>query len=64
MIQGGGFEWKDGTTASVIRTSGDMATGENWAELPAVDVGAEGLSVTLKEFSITTYVINGIEYKK
>ena len=60
----GGFEWKDGITASVIRTSGDMATGENWAELPAVDVGAEGLSVTLKEFSITTYVINGIEYKK
>jgi len=58
-----GFVWKDGAKASVIRTSGDMATGENWAELPAVEVGAEGLSVTLKEFSITTYVIDGIEYK-
>lgn len=58
-----GFVWEEGTKASVIRTSGDMATGENWAELPAVEVGAEGLSVTLKEFSITTYVIDGIEYK-
>ena len=58
-----GFVWKDGAKASVIRTSGDMATGENWAELPAVEVGAEGLRVTLKEFSITTFVIDGIEYK-
>ncbi len=58
-----GFAWKEGTKASVIRTSGDMATGENWAELPAVEVGTEVLSVTLKEFSITTFVIDGIECK-
>jgi len=52
----------DGGTAKVIRTSGDMETGENWAELPNVEVGKDVFSIDLKEHSITTFIIENITY--
>ncbi len=51
---------ESGTTAEVIRTSGDMATGENWAELDPVSVVDGALNVTVKGNSITTYVVSGV----
>lgn len=54
---------KTGTTADVIRTSGDMQTGENWAKLDSVSVENSKLNVTLKGNSITTFVVNGVSDK-
>ncbi len=52
----------EGGTAKVIRTSGELETGENWAELPEVTVGSDKIEVNLKEHSITTFIIDGINY--
>lgn len=46
-----------GTSAKVIRTSGNMETGEKWKELDAVAISNQTLSVDLKANSITTFVI-------
>ncbi len=54
---------KTGTTADVIRTSGDMQTGENWAKLDSISVDNAKLNVTLKGNSITTFVVNGVSAK-
>ncbi len=54
---------KTGTTANVIRTSGDMQTGENWAKLNSISVEDAKLNVTLKANSITTFVVNGVTDK-
>lgn len=54
---------KTGMTADVIRTSGDMQTGENWAKLDSVSVENSKLNVTLKGNSITTFVVNGVSDK-
>lgn len=51
---------KKGTTVDVIRTSGDMATGENWAELAPLTVTNGTFEATLKANSITTFVVNGV----
>ncbi len=51
---------KKGTTVDVIRTSGDMATGENWAELSPLTVTNGTFEATLKANSITTFVVNGV----
>lgn len=51
---------KTGTTAEVIRTSGDMETGENWAKLDPVSVDNAMLNVTVKGNSITTFVVSGV----
>lgn len=49
-----------GTTVDVIRTSGDMQTGENWAELAPLTVTNGTFEATLKANSITTFVVNGV----
>ncbi len=49
-----------GESAQVIRTSGSMESGENWAELPAQGTQAHALNVYLKGNSITTYVIENV----
>ena len=51
---------KKGTTVDVIRTSGDMATGENWAKLDSLTVKNGAFEATLKANSITTFVVNGV----
>ena len=56
-----GFKYEGGT-AKVIRTSGDMETGENWAELPEINVAKDKLETDLKEYSITTFIIENITY--
>lgn len=49
--------------ATPIRTSKGIKGGESWAELEEVVVGEDGLNVTLKANSITTYVVNGVNLK-
>ena len=44
-------------TVTVIRTSGNLADGENWAELPSFDIKGSSFTYTLKGNSITTFVI-------
>lgn len=51
---------KTGTTAEVIRTSGDMQSGENWAKLDSVSVDNAKLNITVKGNSITTFVVSGV----
>ncbi len=50
-----------GCRARCVRTSGSMAEGEHWAELPDLETGAAGLDVTLAAHSVTTLVIEGKE---
>ncbi len=49
-----------GDSAQVIRTSGSMSSGENWAELPNQNTEGKALNVYLKENSITTYIIEDV----
>ncbi len=49
-----------GTTASVIRTSGTLVAGENWAELEAVKVENGKIRATIKGNSITTFVVDDV----
>lgn len=44
--------------ATVIRTSGSLHTGENWAECPPVFLQQEVLNTTLKGYSVTTFLCN------
>ncbi|MGN0107471.1 MAG: glycoside hydrolase, partial [Hominilimicola sp.] len=46
-----------GKSARVIRTSGDMDSGENWAELEPIEITGRQLCAALKENSITTFII-------
>lgn len=50
-----------GKTAKVIRTSGDVQSGENWKELSAGSVNGYSLSTTLLANSVTTYIIDDVE---
>ncbi|MCR4939209.1 MAG: hypothetical protein K5930_03755 [Treponemataceae bacterium] len=52
---------KTGDRAEVIRTSGSMASGENWAYLPDEPVSEGNMKVTLVPYSVTTFVIDGVE---
>ena len=47
--------------AEVIRTSGSMADGEKWKELEPVQTMKQGLVVTLKADSVTTFIIHDVE---
>ncbi|MCH5210307.1 MAG: discoidin domain-containing protein [Oscillospiraceae bacterium] len=47
-----------GYSARVIRTSGDLETGENWAELEPISVQNRQLSTSLKGNSVTTFIID------
>lgn len=51
-----------GTTVSVIRTSGDYASGENWAQLDSLQVTDGMMRATIKGNSITTFVVNGAKH--
>lgn len=45
----------------MIRTSGNIQSGENWKELSTVIVGGDGFSATLLANSVTTYIINDVD---
>ncbi len=49
-----------GTSVDVIRTSGDLQNGENWAKLPSITPSATNFETTLKPNSVTTYIVNNI----
>ena len=49
-----------GSTVQVVRTSGDMKTGENWAELEPLSVLEKKFSATLKANSITTFIVENV----
>ena len=49
-----------GATVKAVRTSGDMATGENWKELEPLTTYGKGFTATLKANSITTYIVEGV----
>ena len=44
-------------TAKLIRTSGDIKSGEHWAEIDEIPLPQNRLTAKLKENSITTFVI-------
>ena len=50
-----------GSRVRSIRTSGSIASGEHWAELPEQILEEGGLTVTLAPHSVTTFVIEGQE---
>lgn len=54
---------KIGPRAKVIRTSGSIDNGEQWAELDDIYTYGSGFIAELKANSITTYVIDGVEMK-
>ena len=51
---------KTGKTARVVRTSGQLADGENLAELEPINVNKKTLGAHLLANSITTYIIDGV----
>lgn len=56
-----------GDDITAIRTSGDLATGENWADVTAIadieaNTKARTFTSTLKANSITTYIVEGVTY--
>ena len=52
---------KTGGSAEVVRTSGSLREGENWASLPAASITKGKMNVILAPYSVTTYVIDGVE---
>lgn len=62
----GGFDTM-GNDITAIRTSGDLETGENWADVTAdadlsVNVERRTFTSVLKANSITTYIVKGVSY--
>lgn len=49
-----------GQQVNVTRTSGDFASGENWAKLDDLMVANDCLYATAKANSVTTFVVNGV----
>ena len=49
-----------GTSVEMIRTSGDMETGENWAQLDPISTYGKGFVAPLKGNSITTFIVEGV----
>lgn len=52
-----------GTEVEVIRTSGDMKTGENWAESEPLTTDGKGFKAELKGNSVTTYIVDGVSVR-
>lgn len=52
---------KIGGSVDVIRTSGDSASGEHWAQLDSIRAHEDGFVAQLKGNSITTFVMDGVE---
>lgn len=50
-----------GENVKVIRTSGDVQTGENWNELSPITANGDSFSATLLANSVTTYVIDDVD---
>lgn len=48
-----------GSPVRIIRTSGSIASGEHWAELPELALEEGGLTVSLAPHSVTTFLIEG-----
>ena len=53
---------KVGNKVNVIRTSGRVSDGEKWAELEPIDTYGKGFNAILKANSVTTYIVEGVEY--
>lgn len=53
---------KVGTAASVVRTSGSYASGENWAQLEDIALTEKSLRASIAGNSITTFVISGCSH--
>jgi O-glycosyl hydrolase len=53
-----------GEKVEVIRTSGNSRTGENWKELDPLDTYERGFLATLKENSITTFILDKVIYSE
>ena len=45
------------TAVQMIRTSGDMESGEHWAELPGPVIEESGFTAVLAPYSVTTFLI-------
>ena len=52
---------KVGSSVKVIRTSGKVSDGEKWAELDPLSTEGNGFNATLKENSVTTFIVQGVE---
>ncbi len=50
-------DFKQSGIIEVIRTSGKMSEGENWAKLDNITFDSPIINITLKEHSVTTFVI-------
>ena len=46
-----------GTHVQAVRTSGTMANGEHWAELPGPDIDGNGFTAVLAPHSVTTFLV-------
>ena len=55
-----GFDVKN-TSVEVIRTSGDMETGENWKKVDDITADSTGFDAQLSPNSITTFIVKGAE---
>ena len=52
-----GAAFMPGTEVQAIRTSGSMADGEHWAELPVLSTYEGGFTSVLPPYSVTTFLI-------
>ena len=50
-----------GKNVRVIRTSGKVSNGEKWAELTPINTYGKGFIATLKENSVTTFIVDDVE---
>ncbi len=50
-----------GSSVKVIRTSGDVTSGENWKELSPISTNGGGFSASLLANSVTTFIIDGVK---
>lgn len=50
-----------GSNVQVIRTSGDVQSGENWKEFSPVSTNSSGFSTSLLANSVTTFIINDVD---
>lgn len=55
-----GFDVKD-AAVEVVRTSGDLETGENWKKVEGVSADSKGFQAVLKPNSITTFIVKNTE---
>ena len=58
-LSGFGEAFPKGSKVRAVRTSGNMETGEHWAELPEEETEDGGVTVQLAPHSVTTFIIEG-----